>query len=191
MYFDIRISCFLPIDIVQYISIIQPTYKIMNNNIKKEGFTLVELLIVIAIIGILSSVVFASMNVARQKARDARRVSDIKQIQLALEMYQDANGQYPTDIYSSGILSAYMNAVPKDPSTGSNYLYGYYTTGGETTSYHLGATLEIYPNSAVFESDKDCNSTGTPSGCPISSSYTAGGFNGANDATNKVFDVTP
>ena len=53
----------------------------------KKGFTLIELLVVIAIIGILASVVLASLNSARKKSRDARRVADIKQIQLALELY--------------------------------------------------------------------------------------------------------
>ena len=52
-----------------------------------RGFTLIELLVVIAIIGILSSVVLASLNSARTKARDTRRVSDMKQIQIALELY--------------------------------------------------------------------------------------------------------
>ena len=53
----------------------------------KRGFTLIELLVVIAIIGILASVVLASLNSARKKGRDARRVADIKQVQLALELY--------------------------------------------------------------------------------------------------------
>src|SRR3990167_4452603 len=65
-----------------------------------KGFTLIELLVVIAIIGILSSIVLASLNSARQKGRDARRVSDIKQLQLALELYYDSNPTlgYPTAI---------------------------------------------------------------------------------------------
>lgn len=62
---------------------------------KSFGFTLIELLVVISIISLLSSVVLASLNSARSKAQDARRKSDIVQIQRALELYYDQNGQYP------------------------------------------------------------------------------------------------
>ncbi len=61
----------------------------------KKGFTLIELLVVISIIGLLSSVVLTSVNSARAKARDARRITDLKQIQTALEFYYDTNGSYP------------------------------------------------------------------------------------------------
>ena len=60
----------------------------------KAGFTLIELLVVVAIIGLLSSVVLVSLNSARAKARDARRTSDLRNVQLALEMYYDKYGTY-------------------------------------------------------------------------------------------------
>jgi prepilin-type N-terminal cleavage/methylation domain-containing protein len=63
---------------------------------RTKGFTLIELLVVIAIIGILSSVVLASLSTARQKSRDAKRISDLGQIQLSLELFFDANQSYPS-----------------------------------------------------------------------------------------------
>jgi len=62
---------------------------------KKKGFTLIELLVVIAIIGLLSTIVIVSLNSARAKARDAKRKTDLKQIQVALEMYWDHYGTLP------------------------------------------------------------------------------------------------
>ena len=61
----------------------------------QRGFTLIELLVVIAIIGMLSSIVLASLNGARAKSRDARRIADMKQIDIALELYYDTNRTYP------------------------------------------------------------------------------------------------
>jgi len=69
--------------------------------IDKKGFTLVELLIVMAIIGLLASIVLISLNIAKKKANDAKRLSDLKQIQIALEMYNDENGSYPNQNCSS------------------------------------------------------------------------------------------
>ena len=60
----------------------------------RKGFTLVELLVVIAIIGLLSSAVFAGLNSARVKARDAKRVLDLRTLQTALELYYDRYGTY-------------------------------------------------------------------------------------------------
>jgi general secretion pathway protein G len=60
-----------------------------------QGFTLIELLVVISIIAALSSVVLASLNTARIKARDVRRFQDIAQIKNALELYRNDNGAYP------------------------------------------------------------------------------------------------
>ena len=78
-----------------------------------KGFTLIELLVVIAIIGMLSSVVLASLNSARAKARDARRLADINQIQKAIDLYYDEYGHYPVSgsCNSSSPNTGWCNSV--------------------------------------------------------------------------------
>ncbi|MFH1173467.1 MAG: prepilin-type N-terminal cleavage/methylation domain-containing protein [bacterium] len=61
----------------------------------KKSFTLIELLVVIFIIGILASIIVVSLSSVRAKGRDARRKSDIDQIQKALSLYYNENGSYP------------------------------------------------------------------------------------------------
>jgi general secretion pathway protein G len=156
----------------------------MSKNLIKgsKGFTLIELLVVIAIIGILSSVVLASLSTARAKSRDARRISDVGQIQLALELYYDATSSYPiaANVNAVGtapaalnnLATAYIPKVPTDPTSNTYYVYG-----GATTSYIIAAKLERTDNTALLsDSDKsgvfsfngtsaDCtNATGTPAG---------------------------
>jgi prepilin-type N-terminal cleavage/methylation domain-containing protein len=105
---------------------------------KKRGFTLIELLVVIAIIGILASVVLASLNSAREKSRDARRISDIKQLQLALELSFDSAQAYPA-ASSTLVTQGFMPSLPSDPLGGG---YVYTPSGTPATSYTLCATLE-------------------------------------------------
>src|SRR5574344_2071201 len=81
---------------------------------KKKGFTLIELLVVVAIIGLLSTLSIVALNSARAKSRDARRVSDVKQIQTALELYYNDFGQYPAS--SSDLVPNYMGMVPTPPT---------------------------------------------------------------------------
>ncbi|MDO8554977.1 MAG: type II secretion system protein [bacterium] len=66
-------------------------------NKNRAGFTLIELLVVIAIISLLSSIVFASLNSARAKARDAKRVVDVKQLATALQLYFNDNDSFPSN----------------------------------------------------------------------------------------------
>ncbi len=67
----------------------------MSKNLPAQGFTLIELLVVIAIIGVLSSVVFASLNSARTRGNDAARISNVKSLETAMELYYDTNNTYP------------------------------------------------------------------------------------------------
>ncbi len=122
---------------------------------RARGFTLIELLVVIAIIGILSAVVLASLNTARGGARDARRTSEIRQIQYALELYYTENGLYPTCLFAGGSCttvlngSQYMKAVPKDPGSGLQYSYAATGSGTNCSGYHLGASMENKKNKAL------------------------------------------
>ena len=71
-----------------------------------KAFTLIELLVVISIISLLSSIVLASLSEARMKARDARRMSTLDQIQIALELYASENGgNYPTRFLRSPVAA--------------------------------------------------------------------------------------
>jgi prepilin-type N-terminal cleavage/methylation domain-containing protein len=63
---------------------------------KQSGFTIVELLIVIVVIGILAALVITTFNGIQQKGRDTERQTDIKAIHGQLEAYYAQNGNYPT-----------------------------------------------------------------------------------------------
>ncbi|HEY4488843.1 MAG TPA: prepilin-type N-terminal cleavage/methylation domain-containing protein [Candidatus Paceibacterota bacterium] len=111
---------------------------------QQRGFTLIELLVVIAIIGLLSSVVLASLNGARAKGRDARRLSDLKQIQVALELFasNDSMGKYPSTL-AALTSGGYIPVIPLDPSTGLSFVYDVNTSStGGYYYYCLGAVLE-------------------------------------------------
>jgi prepilin-type N-terminal cleavage/methylation domain-containing protein len=66
-------------------------------NYRHKGFTLIELLVVISIIGLLASVVLVSLNSARRKARDAKRIGDLNQMAKAFELFFNDNNSYPTN----------------------------------------------------------------------------------------------
>ncbi|MBI3638524.1 type II secretion system protein [Candidatus Wolfebacteria bacterium] len=129
-----------------------------------SGFTLIEILIVVAIIATLASVVLVGLGSFRGRGRDTRRISDLRQIQSALELYYAKNQTYPdfpvnfSDPSTSGWL-AFSNALitagigvsnlSNDPLKSQSYAYG---TNGQ--SYVLGAKLEDENSSALKDSVK-------------------------------------
>ena len=129
----------------------------------KKGFTLVELLVVIAIIGVLSTLAVVSLNNAREKARDAKRISDIKQVQTALELYFIDEQSYPVQgtnaapivlggenydcLDEDGFVAAcdpggtmYMGQVPSNP-TPAGADYGYHSTNADGTDCTSGTCI--------------------------------------------------
>lgn len=117
---------------------------------KQRGFTLIEMLIVIAVIGTLASIVVVSGNAARKKARIAQTLVDLGQVKLALEAYQSEYGKYPVStggigvwdgLYSSygdsspnwiaGLTPTYMITLPRVPdnNTSGNQSYIYNSDG--------------------------------------------------------------
>lgn len=143
-----------------------------------RGFTLIELLVVIAIIGILSSIVLASLNTARLKSRDARRVADLKQIQLAMQLYYDANSSYPTSTLDS-LTPTYIATIPTDPVGQTAYPVTLVAAGN---TYHIGANLEDENNQAL-NSDLDDTTTNVNGGDTVDC---AGGSTG-----RYCYDVGP
>lgn len=172
-----------------------------------RGFSLIELLVVIAIIAVLSGIILASLSAARSRGRDGRRVSDIKQIQLALSLYYDAYRQFPADIYGTQLTGGgFIPSMPRDPATGGEYAYvalqGPSSVSTRCLSYHLGALLEsqVTAAAAPLGNDQDA-SPGSPYGPSVNGPVCSGSiwegsaqipavsndFNGSD----PVYDVRP
>ena len=133
----------------------------MSKSNNKQGFTLIELLVVIAIIGLLSTLSILALNSARARARDTKRITDVRQIKQALEMYYNEFNSYPTSLTTGaaiGSTTVYMKAVPTPPTpldftsgncasgtTQPSYTYAQQSSLSYTIKYCLGAAVSGIP----------------------------------------------
>lgn len=138
--------------------------RLLSNKLQKaKGFTLIEILVVIAIIAILITIGLTSYTTAQRQARDAKRRGDLKTIQNALEQYYaDHSGNYPDISYSSTTLAGYFpgerttgGGAPSDPRFSCDYQYD--GSPPAVTGYRICTDLESVDGPLCTES--------CPAGC--------------------------
>lgn len=121
----------------------------------KKGFTLIEVLVVVAIIGVLASMILVGLGGARSQGRDARRIADLRSIQSGLELHFARFGQYPLSLTDPDFVQA-VRTIPSDPNPA--FGYGYCVRSADRGAYVLAAYLESaghpslreYADSGVF-----------------------------------------
>lgn len=152
----------------------------------KKAFTLIELIVVIAIISLLASVALSSFGSARQKARDSAKIQSLQEIRNALQLYFTDNGFYPGGNTIANLTSALVNG-PKRYIGAINSNIKYQGTNIDNTatcasncpSYHIGIALEKTNNVLIGDKDINIGFPGLSADC-----ITAG-------ATDLCYDITP
>jgi len=146
---------------------------------KKSGFTLIEILIVVAILAILTLTAIYSITHNLAKSRDARRKADLDRLKIAMEDYYGDKNEYPPDGSLSGCdsetLKPYLSSVPCDPKTKQPYCYIYDATAPEGQNYRLLATLENQFDDAI--DTLGCGDDSTFCGYETSCSTYGSGYN--------------
>lgn len=95
---------------------------LLHMKFNRSGFTLIELVVVISIIGILASVLLANLNEGSAQSRDVKRQADLRSLQSAVELYKNEKGRYPEGCNGPNVWSGQSNG-------GGTYACGQYVTG--------------------------------------------------------------
>lgn len=130
-----------------------------------KAFTLVELMVVITIIAIMTSIAVFGLSSVRQKAQDTSHLSGIRDLQLSLEAYKSVNGTYPeagtqgSTAYITGLSPTFMSKLPYDNGQSASTGYGYAVTS-DKKSYCVYVRGNIFkPESQTDLYDAACSKT--------------------------------
>lgn len=148
----------------------------------QRGFTLIELLVVIAIIGLLASIISTALSNSRQRARDTRRITDIKQVKTGMDLFfADAQGYPDTSVWDAALGGTLqcngknLLGIPHDPLNLTQGIdYDYTASGTATTgcgvSVRPAYELEFYIESTglYYIMNDDGNVRERDSGDPVS-----------------------
>ncbi len=114
-----------------------------------SGFTLVELMVVVSIIGLMSSILYVNYNDAREQARDKVRMTDLKSLQLAIETYKAQHGRYP----AQGCGTVGTSFAGPGLGTGSFASCDVYITGHAGGVTFTPDFISVLPRDSRFESE--------------------------------------
>lgn len=130
---------------------------------KQQGFTIIELLVVIVIIGILVALLLPNLFSAQQRARDTERKNDLKTIQQQAEAYYSDNNFYPDDM-AELVTDGYIDELPEDPQAPTRtYTYAAENDAGAACTT-LAEDCVRYTLTANLENENDPE---TPDGSDV------------------------
>ena len=180
-------------------------YKGMKNAQSRLGFTLIEIMVVISIISLLASVLYINFNAARENSRDQVRKTDLKQLQLAVELYKAQNGRYPEsgcgtvwagpgpttgnyaqcDDWIVGLVPEFIAELPLDPNTDTNQGY-FYRTDATGSRYKIKAYGSVERN-FITSYQQDFARCPRPSGNTYCAAGTSPAAGGGSDDTYALY----
>ncbi len=145
-------------------------YSVRRNFRRYAGFSLIEVLVAVTIIGLLAGVAVTGYSSVTKSSRDARRKADLEQVRSALEVYRSETGYYPdpgsssyvdftdAELVDELVDGGYIQALPKDPlpATHPSYkAYMYKATDLSGTVYY-GYCLQTHLEASSPTNDTDC-----------------------------------